>query len=81
LGSNQRELKWVEAAPDGIDILPPDSVQLAHTLPCIDQNIDDITRILREYLEQGGDNFARERFRNILFFLAGLRDRAGLSAM
>jgi len=30
----------VEAAPDGIDILPPDSVQLAHAQTRIDQNTD-----------------------------------------
>jgi len=47
-------------------------MQFAHTKARIHQDTDDISCILREYFEEGGDHLVGERFRDILLFLAGL---------
>ena len=57
----------------GVDILPPNAVQLAHAEAGVDQYADHKAGVFGENLEQGGDDVVGEWLRYILVLLSCLK--------
>jgi hypothetical protein len=68
----------VKAPSNGIDILPPNAVQLAHAEARVDQYTDHVTGVFGEDLEQGGDDVVGERLRYIFVLLVCLKRQGGV---